>query len=212
MEYSLVDEYAKLHSRHRYGATARHALADMLPHILALKPASLIDFGCGQSNLAFLIAAKADIPEIHRYDPAIPEISTLPGKRVDLAVNVDVMEHIPDEEIDTVLASIAASAGHALFVIDTGPAKMLLSDGRNAHVSQHGAEWWLARLKPHFPNIRQMPIHRRARVAFKTWDGEVGGLTGLAVRARERAIYRAQKLTRSAQRKLFGTKPRGASR
>lgn len=212
MGHSLVDEYAKLHARHRYGATARHALADMLPHIMALKPASLIDFGCGQSNLAFLIAAKAGIAEIHRYDPAIPEISTLPGKRVELAVNVDVMEHIPDEEIDAVLASIAASAEHVLFVIDTGPAKMLLSDGRNAHVSQHGAQWWLARLKPHFPAIREMPIHRRARVAFKTWDGEVQGLAGLGVRARERIIYRTQKLARSAHRKLFGVKPRGASR
>lgn len=212
MAHSLVDEYAKLHARHRYGATARHALADMLPHILALKPASLIDFGCGQSNLAFLIAAKAGIPEIHRYDPAIPSISTLPNKRVELAVNVDVMEHIPDEEIDAVLASIAAAAAQVLFVIDIGPAKMLLSDGRNAHVSQHGADWWLARLKPHFPTIRQMPIHRRARVAFKTWDGEVRGLTGLAVRARERIIYRTQKLTRSAHRKLFGATPRGAAR
>ncbi|MCK0209258.1 class I SAM-dependent methyltransferase [Starkeya koreensis] len=212
MAHSLVDEYAKLHARHRYGATARHALADMLPHILALKPASLIDFGCGQSNLAYLIAAKAGIPDVHRYDPAIPEISTLPGRRVELAVNVDVMEHIPDEEIDAVLASIAASAREALFVIDTGPAKLLLSDGRNAHVSQHGADWWLARLKPHFPAIREMPIHRRARVAFKTWDGEVRGLAGLGVRARERVIYRTQKLARSAHRKLFGTKPRGASR
>ncbi|WP_428030654.1 methyltransferase domain-containing protein [Ancylobacter sp.] len=206
MAHSLVDEYAKLHARHRYGATARHALADMLPHILALKPASLIDFGCGQSNLAYLIAAKAGIPEIHRYDPAIPEIATLPNKRVQLAVNVDVMEHIPDEEIDAVAASIAAAAEHVLFVIDIGPAKLLLSDGRNAHVSQHDAQWWLARLKPHFPALRQMPIHRRARVAFKTWEGEVGGLTGLAVRARERVIYRTQKLTRSAHRKLFGAR------
>jgi len=212
MEYSLVDEYAKLHARHRYGATARHALADMLPHIMALKPASLIDFGCGQSNLAFLVAAKAGIPEIHRYDPAIPEIATLPGRPVELAVNVDVMEHIPDEEIDTVLASIAASARHALFVIDTGPAKILLSDGRNAHVSQHDADWWLARLKPHFPTIREMPIHRRARVAFKTWDGEVRGVTGLAVRARERIIYRTQKLTRSAARKLSQLANGGARR
>lgn len=212
MANSLVGEYAKLHARHRYGATARHALADMLPHIMALKPASLIDFGCGQSNLAFLIAAKAGIPETHRYDPAIPEIAALPDKQVELAVNVDVMEHIPDEEIDAVLASIAASAKDALFVIDTGPAKLLLSDGRNAHVSQHGSDWWLARLKPHFPTIRAMPIHRRARVAFKTWDGEVRGLTGLAVRARERVIYRTQKLTRSAHRKIFGAKNRGASR
>ncbi|MCS0501658.1 class I SAM-dependent methyltransferase [Ancylobacter mangrovi] len=212
MEYSLVDEYAKLHSRHRYGATARHALADMLPHILALKPASLIDFGCGQSNLAMLIAAKAGIGTFHRYDPAIPELSALPSGRVELAVNVDVMEHIPDEEIDAVLASIAAVATHALFVIDTGPAKILLSDGRNAHVSQHDATWWLARLKPHFPAIREMPIHRRNRVAFKTWDGEVGGLVGLGVRARERAIYRTQKLARSAHRKLFGAGNRGASR
>ncbi|QIB32600.1 methyltransferase domain-containing protein [Ancylobacter pratisalsi] len=210
MDHSLVGEYAKLHSRHRYGATARHALADMLPHILALRPASLIDFGCGQSDLAFLIAAKACIGEIHRYDPAIPAISILPAVRVDLAVNVDVMEHIPDEEIDAVLASIAALATHALLVIDTGPAKILLSDGRNAHVSQHGASWWLERLRPHFPAIRQMPIHRRNRVAFKTWDGEVGGLAGFSVRMRERAIYRVQKLSRSAQRKLLGPGVHGA--
>lgn len=202
MEYSLVSEYQRLHSNHRYGATARHALADMLPHILALKPASLIDFGCGQSNLAALIGAKAGIAEVHRYDPAIPEISTLPDHRVELAVNVDVMEHIPDEEIDAVLASIAKVARHALFVIDIGPAKLTLSDGRNAHVSQHEAPWWLARLKPHFPDVREIVIHRRNRVAFKTWDAEYPLLPSLAIRLRERTIYRTMKLTRSARRAL----------
>lgn len=212
MANSLVAEYARLHARHRYGATARHALADMLPHILALRPASLVDFGCGQSDLAYLIAAKAGIGEIHRYDPAIPEISFLPPRRMDLAVNVDVMEHIPGEEIDSVLASIAAASRDALFVIDTGPAKVFLSDGRNAHVSQHDADWWLARIRPHFPTVREIVIHRRARVAFKTWDGEVGGFAGLGVRARERAIYRTQKLVRSAHRKLFGAGNSGAAR
>lgn len=206
MAHSLVGEYQRLHSNHRYGATARHALADMLPHILALKPASLVDFGCGQSNLAALIGAKAGIAKVGRYDPAIPEIAVMPTETVDLAVNVDVMEHIPDEEIDAVLASIAGISRHALFVIDTGPAKLLLSDGRNAHVSQHDAAWWLARLRKAFPTIREMPIARRNRVAFKTWDGEVGGLTRVAVKLRERTIYRTMKLTRAAHRKLFGAR------
>lgn len=206
MEYSLIGEYQKLHSNHRYGATARHALADMLPHIIALKPASLVDFGCGQSNLASLIGAKAGIAKIGRYDPAIPELAVMPTETVDLAVNVDVMEHIPDEEIDAVLASIAGISRHALFVIDTGVAKVWLSDGRNAHVSQHDATWWLARLRTVFPTVREMPIARRNRVAFKTWDGELTGLPGLAIRLRERTIYRTMKLTRSASRKLFGAR------
>ncbi len=206
MAHSLVGEYQRLHSNHRYGATARHALADMLPHILALQPSSLVDFGCGQSNLAVLIGAKAGIAKVVRYDPAIPELATLPTETVDLAVNVDVMEHIPDEEIDAVLASIAGISRHALFVIDTGVAKLWLSDGRNAHVSQHDAAWWLARLRKAFPTIREMPIARRNRVAFKTWDGELGGLPGMAIKLRERAIYRTMKLTRSARRAVFGAR------
>ena len=43
-----------------------------------------------------------------RYDPAIPELSTIPIERADFIVNTDVLEHIPEQDIGDVLEHISA--------------------------------------------------------------------------------------------------------
>lgn len=188
-EGALVSEYARVHSRKRYGDTGWRSLPFILPHVLALKPRSLVDFGCGQSDLAFRLAQLSSIGRVGRYDPAIPALSDRPTEGFDLLVNVDVLEHIPDEELDAAIATMASMAKDAVIVIDTAPARLILSDGRNAHVSLHDAAWWLARLRKSFPTIREIPIGRRSRVGFKTFDASLPGedaaeITRRAVRSR----------------------------
>lgn len=196
-QHSLVDEYAGFHSTDAsYGATGHKTLPWILPHLKALKPASLIDYGCGKGLLGPLVGRRLGIADIGRYDPAVPAFSAKPGRRFDVLINVDVLEHIPEDELDAVLADMAAVADEAILVIDTAPARTLLSDGRNAHVTLHGADWWAAKLKPHFPTIRPMTIRRRARVAFKTFDAEATAVETQAIRLRESLIVLGKKLRR----------------
>lgn len=190
MSGKLVSEYVTVHSSKRYGDTGWRSFPFLLPHLLALGPKSLVDFGCGQSDLAYRLGSAVRIGLIGRYDPAIPALSTRPTQRFDVLVNVDVLEHIPDEELDGAIADMAALADNAIFVIDTAPAKLILSDGRNAHVSLHDEAWWLARLRKSFPTARPIRIGRRNRVGFKTWDAEMPApeaetLVRRAVRARD---------------------------
>ena len=181
---SLVNEYAQVHRKKRYGDTGWRSFPFILPHVLALQPRSIVDFGCGQSDLALRLARRAMIGRIGLYDPAIPELAEMPREQFNLLVNVDVLEHIPEEELDAAIAAMAAMADEAIVVIDTAPAKMHLSDGTNAHVSLHDEIWWLKRLQRSFPTMRPIVIGRRNRVGFKTFDQNLPDATA-AILVRE---------------------------
>jgi hypothetical protein len=197
MERKLIGDYERLHTTTTdYGATGYKCMPFLLPHILALRPRSMIDYGCGRSDLAARLGRKAAIPAVAGYDPGVPHLSRRPDEMFDLLVNVDVLEHVPDDELDSVMAEMAAMARHAIIVIDTAPARTLLSDGRNAHVSLHDGEEWLCRLRPHFPTIRPIRIKRHARVGFKTWEAALPPLRHGVVEARERVYRLGTKLRR----------------
>lgn len=185
MERRLIDEYSHLHAVSGYGASGYKMLPFMLPQVLALRPRSIVDYGCGKSDLARSIAAKAGIGTVAMYDPAIPTRAEKPREIFDLLINVDVLEHVPDEEIDAVVAEMASMARDALIVVDTRPAKFLLSDGTNAHVSLHDEAWWLERLRKSFPTLRPVRIRRKGRVGFKTFDAALSPSQEWAVTARE---------------------------
>jgi hypothetical protein len=186
LDRSLISEYAHLHATSSYGATGGWVVPYLLPHLVALGPHSLIDYGCGQSDLALRLCRKGGIPDIARYDPAIPELAAVPRRKFDVLINVDVLEHVPESEIDNVVTEMASMATHAAIIIDTKPAKTLLRDGRNAHVSQHDGVWWQERLSGILPGIRPFAVGRPSRIAFKTWDAELPALRTFWLTTRER--------------------------
>lgn len=60
---------------------------------------------------------------------------------------IDVLEHIEPDCLDNVLDHLCALTEGILFCsIDTGPAVKVLSDGRNAHLTQQPIEWWLPKI------------------------------------------------------------------
>ncbi len=193
MERSLIAEYEHLHSSRIYGTGGRH-FPYMLPHVLAIRPNSIVDYGAGNSNIAAWIAKRAAIKgRVVMYDPAVPGRAEKPVDRFDLLVSFDVLEHIPEEELDAVLAEMASMADHFLHVIDIRPAKAILSDGRNAHVSLHSPDWWQERLSRFMPGVRRIPRDNRA--AFKTWSAELPPWRSAFVERRERTLrWGARKL------------------
>jgi hypothetical protein len=60
---------------------------------------------------------------------------------------IDVLEHIEPHLLDSVLDHLKSLAVQALFAtVHCGPAKKILSDGRNAHLIQQPPSWWLPKL------------------------------------------------------------------
>ncbi len=135
MPENLVEQYRLLHAAAPgYGSTSVKRAPYILPYIHTLAPRSVIDFGCGQSALADIIAA-AGVPQVVRYDPAIASYASPPAGRFDLLVNIDVLEHVEERELDLLLAHMASLSDKALIIIDTRPAKTILPNGQNAHVT-----------------------------------------------------------------------------
>lgn len=174
MNRQHLSDYEHFHSSEIYG-TGGKCFPDTLPHIMALSPKSLIDYGAGRSKIAYWLGREANMEHVACFDPAVPEISQIPEEKFDVVVSFDVLEHIPEEEMDAVLSEMAKVATHALLIIDIAPAKATLSDGRNAHVSLHDESWWQDRLAQYFPSIRPFKINRPHRVAFKTWENDLPG-------------------------------------
>ena len=164
----LIDQYEQIHAAGKYGTTAVRNLRFIRPEIELLRPQSILDYGCGQSNL--MEALKLNYPvQRYRYDPAIPAISAKPGEVVDLLINIDVLEHIEEADLDEVIGDMRTSCRNAIIIIDLTPASAILPDGRNAHVTLKPAEWWKARLKKHFDYIEPIATARNSRAGFKTW-------------------------------------------
>jgi hypothetical protein len=164
----LIAQYRDIHASRVYGDTSIKNLRFLRADIALLKPQSILDYGCGQSRL--LEALRLDYPvELRRYDPAIPKWSAKPTARADLLLNIDVLEHIEEKDLDAVLADMAGTCRDALIIIDTKPAATILADGRNAHATIRPHAWWRQRLAQHFPELHAQATARSSRAGFKTW-------------------------------------------
>ena len=139
----------KLHERGNYGVSSGR-YADAVKQIAAnLRTYDILDYGCGQRMLE-----KALGFGIHNYDPCIPEVSASPAP-ADLVVCSDVLEHIEPDNLDDVLDDLKrVTKKVGFFVVATGPANKVLDDGRNAHLIQEGARWWMPKILERFDLIQ----------------------------------------------------------
>jgi hypothetical protein len=164
----LIEQYRQLHATSGYGATSVKNLRFLRPEILLLHPRSILDYGCGKSPLLDRLGLGYAV-DLHRYDPAIPAIATPPAEPVDLLINVDVLEHVPEADLDRVVGHMASLARNAIIIVDTEPAGTVLPNGENAHCTLHPHAWWANYLQRFFPTLEPIRVKRRRRAAFRTW-------------------------------------------
>jgi 2-polyprenyl-3-methyl-5-hydroxy-6-metoxy-1,4-benzoquinol methylase len=62
----------------------------------------VLDYGCGKGVLADQLNKLKHI-SCEKYDPAIPDYDVRPKKVFDCLINTDVLEHIPEDELDGTL-------------------------------------------------------------------------------------------------------------
>jgi hypothetical protein len=185
----LIEQYRQIHATQVYGNTSVKNLRFLRPEIRLLRPRSILDYGCGQSTLLDELHLPYPV-DLVRYDPAIPAYAARPGMMADLLINIDVLEHIEEQDVDKVLADMASLSRNAIIIVDTKPAVARLPNGSNAHILVRPHDWWRARISPFFPKLFHVATPRRSRAGFKTWPrGGAQTLAYAGLRLLEDAIH-----------------------
>jgi hypothetical protein len=140
----------ELHRNPTYGL-ASLSFAPVVKELMARYDVrSISDYGAGKQNLLRgLNELGVTGFDYFPYDPTFPDYGE--PKPADLVCCIDVLEHIEPDFLEAVLNDLRAiTVKRGFFSVNCGPAMKFLADGRNAHLIQEPASWWLARLRQHF--------------------------------------------------------------
>ncbi len=115
---------------------------------------SILDYGCGKGSLAHALLPSGFL--VSQYDPGVPGKDGRP-EPADLAVCLDVMEHIEPDCLDAVFADLTRVSRKLLFVVvSTKLSKRIMADGRDTHISLHDDAWWVSAFTAHGFKIKRV--------------------------------------------------------
>lgn len=138
------DQLRRKHREIKWGNSGASWAGEVIAFADEIGAGSILDYGCGRGTLAEALKPKGR--RVMEYDPGIPAKAILP-KPADLIVSTDVLEHVEPDRVDAVLVHMFNLANKgAYLVISLRPARELLPDGRNAHLTVQPAEWWVDRI------------------------------------------------------------------
>ena len=143
------EEQERLHENPNYGVASVSYAPLVTEFINQLGITEVLDYGCGKGRLGQNIKPAGPL-QLYQYDPGVPELAEPPDP-AQMVCCIDVLEHVEPEYIDAVLDDLQRVTKEiGFFTIHTGPAKKVLSDGRNAHLIQEDYTWWLPKLWDRF--------------------------------------------------------------
>lgn len=165
MSTLISEEYRKmqeeLHQNPYYGTVSVN-YAPIVAEVVKMTGAKeLLDYGAGKGLLGeTLNTLLPEAPRMRHYDPARPEWAAPPEPCACVAC-IDVLEHIEPDLLENVLDDLQrVTIGCGVFTVHTGPAAKVLADGRNAHLIQQSAEWWLERFERRFELVKFQPMQQ----------------------------------------------------
>lgn len=152
-----ISAYEQIHFNRHYGSSATGLYLDQIAGIVKrLNPKSILDFGCGRSDLVAHFWRDGE-REIGRYDPAIPALRNMPDRFYSLVLCCDVLEHIPMFAVDKILLQTRSKAAKAVFTISLKPSRAKLPDGRNAHVTLLTHSEWKRWIAEYYGSVEVLP-------------------------------------------------------
>ena len=149
--------------------------------INSTKSNSIIDFGCGKAKYYFEnvkienvtynnIADFWKVQKYFLYDPGVKNFSKYPTKKADGLICIDVVEHIPEQDVINFIEELFRLANKFIFVvIACYPAKKKLPDGRNVHLSIKTIDDWkkiILEIKGKYPYVSPYIICATGRKKF----------------------------------------------
>jgi hypothetical protein len=153
--HSLIPAYRELHRKGKFPGFSVGPYVERIGELVRGYGArTLLDYGCGAgkqyTERRWHEAWGGLMPTL--YDPGTEMFHVKPTGQFDGVLATDVLEHIPEDELDGVIADLAGYARLWCFVsVCCRPAKKNkdLPCG-NAHVTIKSAGWWETRLRPAF--------------------------------------------------------------
>lgn len=156
MRHSLIPLYREMHENAHFSGTSVYKCADEIENLVKESEAkTLLDYGSGkgrQYREGRVHEMWGIMPTL--YDPAVPRLAKRPSGQFDGVICIDVMEHIPEEEVLETLYDIRNYARiWCYFWICCHPATKDLPDGRNVHVTIREESWWQDRIGAFFDDL-----------------------------------------------------------
>jgi hypothetical protein len=150
-----LDLQSDLHKNPYYGVASLGYAPIVAQVYVAVGARSVSDYGAGKCNLrAGLEKSGLSGFDYFPYDPVFPDYGA--PRPADLVCCIDVLEHIEEAFLPNVIADLVKITENiGFFTVATGPAQKVLADGRNAHLIQKPAAWWLPKFLPFF-NIEHL--------------------------------------------------------
>lgn len=125
--------------------------------IQATQSKTYLDYGCGKAESYDKLKVKVKDGreiiglrnlwsglDIRLYDPGYGPFQAFPDGMYDAVVSTDVLEHITKEDMPWVIDEILGFANKFVYLnIACYPAKKILPNGENAHITQESPGWWV---------------------------------------------------------------------
>lgn len=111
----------------------------------------LLDYGCGLGHqyTEQQLHKRWGVPMPTLYDPGVAGLDTKPQGRFDGVICSDVLEHVPEELVDNVIAELFDYAERFLWAsVCCRPAKKFFDPDtrtRNLHLTVQPQKWWVDR-------------------------------------------------------------------
>lgn len=152
----LIEQYRLMHEAGHFPGYSIKQHVDRIAALVSRTGSrTLLDYGCGkglQYTQDNLHKHWGIMPIL--YDPGVPGLSEKPVGPFDGVICTDVMEHISEQDVDLVFWDIFGLARKFAFLsICCRPAKKVLPDGRNCHLTVKPREWWLNRIARLNPSV-----------------------------------------------------------
>jgi SAM-dependent methyltransferase len=143
------------------GGGIRSLIDTILAIIADKKSVTILDFGCGTAihwhkhtlvnkTKSLMTVLGEKVQGFYRYDPAVDIYSKKPTTKFDLVVCSDVLEHIPDSELQSFIdeaSSYVDTGGTLMFSVSTSPSNNSFLSGENMHINIKSPDEWVQLLK-----------------------------------------------------------------
>jgi len=171
---SYLEEYKILHKNQmEFGSGAGIYFPEISLIIDYLRPKTVLDYGCGKAVLIKMLAERYPMIEFYGYDPSIPGRDVLPIKKVDLLINTDVLEHIPENILPIEVEKIATLSKNAFFILHHALAYTVLPNGVNAHCTVRPPIWYYKLLNKYYKTPYPLPSRKTEISACITFSPSI---------------------------------------
>ena len=129
------------------GDTTKSYVKEISQLITKFNASSILDYGCGKGLQYTRDNLHHDyfnsiMPAL--FDIGVSEFEQLPSGTFDAVISIDVLEHIPELQLEHVLKQIYSKANKCVFLgIHSYTATKYLPNGENVHCTIRPVEWWI---------------------------------------------------------------------